>query len=51
MYQVTSFEAIRSYHFRKMRRQIQCKGKFWQKVMNINKHLANSKVLTNLSQF
>ena len=45
MYCVTCFEAARNCHFREMKRQIQPKGELWQKVMNIYKQLANSKVI------
>ena len=39
------FEAVRSSHFRKTGKQIQQKGELWQKIMDIFKHLANSKVI------
>ena len=44
MNHVTCFEAARSWHFRKTRRKIQHKGELWQKVINIYKHSANSRL-------
>ena len=44
MYRVTCSDALRSYHFRKTRRQIQHKVEILQKLMNICKRLARSKV-------
>ena len=45
MYRVTRSDALRSYHFRKTGRQIQHKAEILQKLMNICKRLARSKVI------
>ena len=48
MYCVTFFEAVRSYHLKKMQKQIWQEGELWQKVMNNCKYITNSKVQSNL---